>query len=193
MTAWRKENWRTRERQVRDGMHVPWFHLCSFSLQFCGKMILKCDHNWVLRCRECILLDGHNTLLEVHWISQSPVTTSKKQLQFERDQQREWEHVYVRESQRDTVRERERVRGSRLHVSGDEVAVRSWGYIRGHNCDKELQPTYLPWRTWMFSLSEVGHKSSSMTRTPRRSASMMGTTLHSLLSWFPVRYELWPV
>jgi hypothetical protein len=48
-----------------------------------------------------------------------------------RETDREIESVYVRESQRVTERERERerdgVRGSRLHVSGDEVAVRSQG------------------------------------------------------------------
>ena len=52
---------------------------------------------------------------------------------------------------------------------------------------------YLPWRTSTLSFVELGHMSNSITLTPFRSACMIGTSLQSLLSWFPVRYELWPV
>jgi hypothetical protein len=58
---------------------------------------------------------------------------------------------------------------------------------------KKRQRPYLPCRTSTSSLPEFGHRSSSMTLTPSRSALMMGASLQPLLSWFPVRYELWPV
>jgi hypothetical protein len=55
------------------------------------------------------------------------------------------------------------------------------------------EPTHLPWRTSTSSLAALGQRSSSITRTPSWRAFTMGLSLHPLLSWFPVRYELWPV
>lgn len=53
--------------------------------------------------------------------------------------------------------------------------------------------SYLPWRTCTSSFEEFGQISSSITLTPFFSAFIIGTSLQSLVSWFPVRYELCPV
>lgn len=72
-----------------------------------------------------------------------------------------------------------------LNIVEENNAFNSISYVIKHLKKDEL--AYLPWRTWTLSLEELGQISSSITLTPLCNAFMIGTSLQSLLSWFPVR------